>query len=247
MRYFFDICYLGTNYHGWQIQANALGIQEVVENALSKLLKEKIATVVSGRTDTGVHCKQQFFHADIITAFDSKSLIIRLNSFLPHDIAIRSIQKVSPEASARYDALKRTYKYYITTRKEPLAKDLAYYFYKPLDINRMNEAASLLLGSQDFRCFSKVHTKVNHFVCKISKATWSQKEHQIVFTISANRFLRGMVRAIVGTLIDVGTKKISIETFKEIIDSKDRKKAGANSPAHGLYLIEVKYPKRIFL
>jgi tRNA pseudouridine38-40 synthase len=247
MRYFFEITYHGKNYHGWQTQSNAVGIQQVVEVVLGKLLREKISIVGSGRTDTGVHCVQQFFHADIDKSFDEDALIIRLNSFLPKDIAVRSIHIVKPQASARYDARERTYEYHITRKKDPLREGLAFYYFKPLDMTTLREATSLLIGIHDFECFSKVKTDVNHFRCEIKKAHWNQRNDLLVFTVTANRFLRGMVRAVVGTLLEVGTRKISVEDFKHILKSKDRKKAGMNVPPEGLYLMRVKYPKSIFI
>ncbi len=247
MRYFCEISYNGTNYHGWQNQDNAVGVQEVVENALSKLLREKIGIVGSGRTDTGVHCLQQFFHADIEAEFDSNQLLQRLNAFLPKDIVIKTILKVKPEAHARYDARARAYEYRITRVKDPFLTQFAYYFFRDLDVSTMNRAAALLRGRHDFRCFSKVKTDVNHFICEVKQAGWNQKGELLVFRITANRFLRGMVRALVGTLLDVGTGKISEKEFREIIHSKDRKKAGMNVPPEGLYLVKVKYPKKIFL
>lgn len=247
-RYFFEIAYNGTNYNGWQSQRNSLGVQTVVEEAMSKLLREKVAIVGSGRTDTGVHCEQQFFHCDLETEFDIDDLILRLNSFLPKDIAINGIRNVKPTASARYDAVERTYRYEITRKKNPFLEGLAWHYFKSVDVQTMNRAAALLIGEHDFECFSKVKTDVNHFLCDIRKADWRLDERdRLVFTISANRFLRGMVRAIVGTLLDTGTGKITIQDFQEILNSRDRKRAGANVPSHGLYLMKVKYPAHIFL
>lgn len=247
MRYFFEITYNGSGYAGWQSQANAMGVQTVVEDALSKLFRTPVKIVGSGRTDTGVHCAQQFFHADIEKPFKPGDLIHRLNSFLPKDIAIRSVRKVKPNASARYDAIARSYEYHITTIKDPLLIGLALHYFKPVNIQTMNRAAALLRGEHDFECFSKVKTDVNHFLCNIKKASWKQEGNRLVFIITANRFLRGMVRAIVGTLLDVGTGKISVQDFQRIISSKDRKKAGANVDPHGLYLVQVKYPKSVFI
>ena len=247
MRYFFEISYNGTNYHGWQNQDNAVGVQEVVENALSKLLREKTGIVGSGRTDTGVHCLQQFFHADIEKEFDPAKLIQRLNAFMPKDIVIRKILKVKPNAHARYDACARTYEYRITRTKNPFLTHYAYYFFRDLDMPTMNRAAALLAGTHDFQCFSKVKTDVNHFICEVRQAFWNEKGELLVFRITANRFLRGMVRALVGTLLDVGTGKISVSEFQKIMQSKDRKNAGMNVPPEGLYLVNVKYPKRIFV
>jgi tRNA pseudouridine38-40 synthase len=246
-RYFFEITYNGSNYAGWQSQANAVGVQTVVENALTNLFRAPVTIIGSGRTDTGVHCIQQFFHADIEKPFTKTDLIHRLNSFLPKDIAIRSIHQVKPDASARYDAIQRTYQYHITTVKNPLLLGLALYYFKPVNVQTMNRAAALLCGKHDFACFSKVKTDVNHFVCDIKKAFWKQQGNNLVFTITANRFLRGMVRAVVGTLLDVGTGKISLTEFERILKSKDRRKAGANVDPHGLYLVHVKYPRSVFI
>lgn len=247
MRYFFEITYNGRNYHGWQSQRNAIGVQTVVEKALRQLVREEISIVGSGRTDTGVHCIQQFFHTDIIKPFDKAELLQRLNSFLPRDIAIRSIRKVKPEASARYAARERTYYYHITRSKDPLREGLSFYFFKPINLQNLNRATALLMGKHDFECFSKVKTDVDHFHCDVKEAHWTQKGNLLIFTITANRFLRGMVRAVVGTLLDVGTGKTTIEEFKTILSSKDRKKAGMNVPAEGLFLAKVKYPRQIFI
>lgn len=246
MRYFFEITYNGTHYHGWQNQANAVGVQQVVEDCMTKIFRQPIEIVGSGRTDTGVHCVQQFFHADIEKSFDQSLYIQKLNSILPRDIAIRAIHPVKDTAHARYDAYERAYEYKITRTKNPLLIGQAYYFFKPIDIKTMNTAAALLVGSHDFECFSKVKTDVNHFICDIKKAHWNEKDDLLVFSIVANRFLRGMVRAIVGTLLEVGSGKITVDDFKQILKSKDRKKAGMNVPPEGLYLASVKYPKKIF-
>lgn len=246
-RYFFEITYKGTGYAGWQSQHNAIGIQDVVEDALSKLLRKPVKIVASGRTDTGVHCIQQFFHSDIEKAFEAEQLMRRLNSFLPHDIAIRSIRPVKPHAHARYSARQRTYEYHITTVKDPMLIGLALPFYKPLNLSTMNQAAALLLGEHDFTSFSKVNTDVHHFRCTVKKAGWKQKGTRIIFTITANRFLRGMVRALVGTMLEVGTGKITVQDFKKIIQQKDRRAAGANAGAMGLYLVRVRYPSSVFI
>ncbi len=245
MRYFFEISYNGTHYHGWQNQKNAVGVQQVVEEALSKLLRKDISIVGSGRTDTGVHCIQQFFHADIEKEFKQNDLVHRLNAFLPKDIAIRNIFPVKEEAHARYDAYERSYQYKITRVKDPLLVGYAYYFFRELDMLTMERASALLVGEHDFECFSKVKTDVNHFICNIKEASWNQKGDVLVFTITANRFLRGMVRAIVGTLLDVGNGKLTVKQFQEIVISKDRKKAGMNAPPEGLYLTQVKYHKSL--
>ena len=247
MRYFFGISYLGTAYNGWQTQPNGKGVQEMVEKALTSLFRRKIVITGSGRTDTGVHCASQFFHADIEATFDSAGLIHRLNSFLPRDISVNSIRPVLPDASARYDATSRTYRYLITLRKDPLLTGRALHWFKPLEVSRMQEAAELLIGSHDFEAFSKVKTDVDHFRCTVKRAKWTRKDDLLIFEITANRFLRGMVRAVVGTLLDVGTGKTSVKDFSRIISGKDRRKAGMNVAAEGLYLVKVTYPKRIFL
>src|SRR5688572_490904 len=176
-RYLFEIAYNGTHYSGWQNQKNATSVQEIVEGALSKLLRTEIKILGSGRTDSGVHCEQQFFHTDIEKEFDEKNFVLRINSLLPKDISIYSFRKVKPNASARYDAFERTYQYRITRVKNPFLEGLAWHYFKPADIKTMNMAAALLLGEQDFECFSKVKTEVNHFRCDIKKASWEENEY----------------------------------------------------------------------
>jgi tRNA pseudouridine38-40 synthase len=222
-------------------------VQAIVEYVFKKLFRKETNIVGSGRTDTGVHCVKQFFHADLDHDLDYPQTIQKLNSFLPKDISINSIRKVKPDAHARYNATERAYEYRITRVKNPFYNGYAYHFFKAINIQTMNAAAALLVGEHDFQCFSKVKTDVNHFICNLKKASWNEKGDLLVFTIVANRFLRGMVRSIVGSLLDVGTRKTSINEFQKIIKSKDRKKAGMNVPPEGLYLIDVKYPKRIFL
>lgn len=248
MRYFFEISYHGKNYNGWQSQNNGIAVQTVVEETLTKLFRTApLEIICSGRTDAGVHCEQQFFHVDIETDFDSDEMLFRTNSFLPRDIAIHSIRKVIPTASARYTAYERSYRYQITRTKNPLLGGLAWHYFKKADVPTMNQAASLLLGERDYESFSKVKTNVKHFLCDIKKAEWEQDHDRLEFHITANRFLRGMVRAVVGTLLDVGSGKISISEFQKIIESRDRTKAGANVPPYGLYLTKVKYPPEIFI
>lgn len=246
-RYFFEVAYLGTNYHGWQIQPNAITVQEVVNTSLSTVLQNEINVVGSGRTDTGVHCKQQFFHADLQTEINTNDLCYKINSLLPYDISIASITTVGNEAHARFDATSRSYEYHINTQKDPFAKELSYYFSKPLNIQNMNEAAALLCGGmKDYEAFSKVKTSVNNFLCEIHHAAWEEKSSSLIFYITANRFLRGMVRAIVGTLLDIGEGRKSVKNMSDIIASKDRQQAGRAVPAHGLYLTEVIYPRNIY-
>lgn len=247
MRWFFEISYLGTAYNGWQTQPNGTGIQQVVEEALSRILRKPVSIIGSGRTDTGVHCAQQFFQADLDDGIDAPELIHQINSLLPRDIAIGSVRAVKPDASARYDARARTYRYLIIRKKDPLLTGRALLFFKPLDVRNMKAAAEFLIGEHDFECFSKVKTDVNHFRCDIRKAEWKESGDLLVFTITANRFLRGMVRAVVGTLLDVGIGKISVGEFKQVIEGRDRSKAGMNVSPDGLYLESVRYPSSIFL
>ncbi|MTI21950.1 tRNA pseudouridine(38-40) synthase TruA [Fulvivirga sp. RKSG066] len=246
MRYFFEIAYDGDSYHGWQRQKNAISVQQVVEEALSTISRENITIMGSGRTDTGVHCEQQFFHADLQTKIDTEKLRFKLNSFLPPTISIQKIARVGDEAHARFDATSRSYEYRITNQKWPFAQGRAYYYTKEIDIKTMNQAAALLLGEHDFQAFSRVKTEVNNFICTITEARWEKDGQYITFHVTANRFLRGMVRALVGTLLEVGTGRLTIDSFKEIIENKDRRQAGSAAPAVGLYLTSVTYPEEIF-
>ncbi|MDH5475969.1 MAG: tRNA pseudouridine(38-40) synthase TruA [Cyclobacteriaceae bacterium] len=248
MRLFFEVSYKGTNYHGWQIQQNAATVQEKINNVLSTICQEKINIMGSGRTDAGVHCEQQFFHADIDTHLSLNDLLYKMNTMLPFDIAIHSIREVNKEAHARFDALSRSYEYRINTKKNAFTQNTSYYFNKILDVRTMNQAATLLInGEQDFECFSRVKTEVNHFRCSITQAIWEEKGEILIFKISANRFLRGMVRAIVGTLLDIGLKKITVVDFEKIIASKNRTEAGRAAPPEGLFLTGVSYPKELFI
>jgi tRNA pseudouridine38-40 synthase len=242
LRYFLEFAYKGTNYHGWQYQPNATSVQETLTKALSTILKTDIELVGAGRTDSGVHAKQMFAHFDYDLAIDVPYLSHKLNSFLPKDIAILNTHKVHDEAHARFDATKRTYEYHIHTKKDAFESDDSWYYQNDLNIEKMNEACKILFNYIDFECFSKVHTDVNTFNCKIFEANWKQDNNRLVFTISADRFLRNMVRAIVGTMVNIGLEKVSLQDFIQIIESKDRKKAGFSVPAHGLYLTKVEYP-----
>jgi len=246
-RYFFEIAYKGTAYAGWQSQPNAIGVQQVVEEKLAILSRQALEIVGSGRTDTGVHCAQQFFHADFDFEIDAETFKRKLNGLLPVDISIKNIFLVLPQAHARFDALSRSYEYRIANEKDALLVGLVAHYFKPLDVEAMNEAAESLMGEHDFASFSKVNTDVKHFRCTITEAQWKQKDELLVFHISANRFLRGMVRAIVGTLLEVGNGKLNTSEFKEIVLAKDRKKAGMNAPPEGLFLTSVTYPERIFI
>ena len=242
MRYFIHLAYNGTPYHGWQIQPNATSVQETLNKAFSVLLQSEINLMGAGRTDTGVHAKEMYAHFDFEASIDIPNLVHKLNSFLPKDIVIYDIIPVHDDAHTRFDATKRTYEYHIHQFKNPFLDELSWYFHQPLDIDLMNEAAILLFNYTDFECFSKVNTDVNTFECTIFEAHWKRCENdQLVFTISANRFLRNMVRSIVGTLINIGLQKITIEDFAQIIESKSRDKAGFSVPAHGLYLTQITY------
>ncbi len=245
MRYFIQFSYFGKSYHGWQKQPNALTVQQVLEEALSTLLRHPIETVGAGRTDTGVHAKQMFAHFEVNRIDDDMNLVYRLNALLPDAIAIGQIYEVSDVAHARFDAIQRTYEYWVVQDKNPFYSDFAHYIKHPLDIKRMNEAAAVLLDYEDFECFSKSNTDVKTYRCEITKAIWEKKGDVLVFTITADRFLRNMVRAIVGTLLEVGLDKRSVDDVKRIINSKDRCQAGTSVPAKGLYLTSVQYPDEI--
>lgn len=241
LRYFIKIAYSGTHYHGWQQQPNATSVQETINIAISTILNTEINLMGAGRTDTGVHAKEMFAHFDFDKIIDVPNIIHKLNSYLPKDIAVHDIILVADEAHARFDAIKRTYEYQINLGKDPFSQGQSWYFHQSLDITLMNEAAKLLFNYIDFQCFSKVNTDVNTFDCTIYQAQWILDNEKLIFTISSNRFLRNMVRAIVGTLVNVGLRKITVNDFENIIKSKNRDRAGFSVPAHGLYLIEIEY------
>jgi len=242
LRYFIAFSYNGKKYHGFQRQPDASSVQETLETALSTIIRKPIAIVGAGRTDAGVHAKQMYAHFDLEESINEMQLTKKLNAFLDENIAIHAVFTVSDDAHARFDATSRTYHYFIHTQKDVFWHDRSWYYQQKLDISLMNEACKLLFDYTDFECFSKVHTDVNTFNCSIQEAYWEQKGNQLIFTIKADRFLRNMVRAIVGTMINIGTNKITLEDFKAIIESKDRGKAGFSVPAHGLYLVAVEYP-----
>ncbi|MEO8934385.1 MAG: tRNA pseudouridine(38-40) synthase TruA [Xanthomarina sp.] len=247
MRYFLELSYNGKNYHGWQKQPNAISVQEVLEKALSTLLNKPIAIVGAGRTDAGVHAKQMFAHFDMTEMNDIAIFIYKLNSFLPKDIAVLDILNVHPDAHARFHALSRAYLYRISLNKHVFNYEESYYLKKDLDLNKMKEATKILFEYQDFQCFSKTNTDVNTYNCNIMSAEWRLVNNELHFYIKADRFLRNMVRAIVGTLINVGLGKLKLEDMHRIIASKNRSEAGFSVPAHALYLIEVIYPETIKL
>lgn len=243
--YFIDLSYDGTNYHGWQTQPNAVAVQEVLDKALSTILREPIETLGCGRTDTGVHAKEFFAHFDLVDSssmMDHGTFLRSINSVLPHDIAIKNIMPVHADAHARFDATLRSYQYHIHFDKDPFKHGYSWLLRDEPDRELMNQAAKIIMEYTDFSCFSKSNTQVKTNNCKISRADWVKTDGGIVFHISADRFLRNMVRAIVGTLIMVGKQEILPEAVRGIIESKNRSNAGASVPACGLYLTEVKYP-----
>lgn len=242
MRYFIEFAYNGKNYCGWQYQPHSPSVQETLNKALSTLLRTEIDVVGAGRTDTGVHARQMFAHFDYDGSIDSDSLTQKLNSFLPKDIVVYRFIPLHDDAHARFDAASRTYEYHIHTFKDAFEHDGSWYFFHPLDVDAMNEAAKILFEYRDFQCFSKTNTDVKTYICDIKDAFWKQDDSKLVFTISADRFLRNMVRAIVGTLVDIGLKKKQVNELRKIIESGDRSNAGASVPAHGLYLTKVEYP-----
>ncbi|WP_347159969.1 tRNA pseudouridine(38-40) synthase TruA [Pontibacter chitinilyticus] len=243
MRYFLEIAYDGGRFHGWQVQPNALSVQEVLDDSLSKVLREPIATVGSGRTDTGVHASQQFVHFDVAQELAPQQTVFRLNRLLPADIAAKNLYLVPDEAHARFDAMARTYHYYLTLNKDPFQRHHTYYYSRPLNVAKMNEAAAILLKYEDFTTFSKVKGDTKHYRCTMYEAKWQQEGETLIFTIRANRFLRGMVRLVVGTLLDVGKGKLTVAQFEQIIASQDRSKSSAAAPAEGLFLAKVAYPE----
>ena len=237
--------YNGSSYHGWQIQPNAVTVQETIQDALSKLLNTNISITGAGRTDTGVHAFQMFAHFDVDETLDTENLTFKLNSFLPKDIAIQSIFQVNADAHTRFHAIKRSYDYKISLKKNVFLFDYTHYVHQKLDVDKMNEAANILLEYTNFQCFSKSNTDVKTYNCKIEQAQWKQEGNLLIFTISADRFLRNMVRAIVGTLLNIGLSKIAVSDIHKILASKDRSEAGFSVPSKGLYLTEVLYPDNI--
>lgn len=246
MRYFLELAYNGKAYHGWQKQPNAISVQEIVEKALFMLLQTSLEIIGAGRTDAGVHAKQLFAHFDSEEKLE-KELVFKLNSLLPKDIVVLNLFHVKPAAHARFDALSRTYEYHIIQKKDPFSVDAAYLLKRKLNMDLMNQAAHLLLEHHNFKCFSKSRTDVKTYNCNIETAFWEQKDEKLIFHIKADRFLRNMVRAIVGTLLEVGLGKMEVKGINKIIKSKNRSEAGVSVPAHGLYLTKIEYPKNIFL
>lgn len=245
MRFFIELSYKGTNYHGWQVQPNITSVQSEINKAISTIFNTKIKVTGAGRTDAGVHAKQMFAHFDFHEDFDVNQTTLRLNAILPQDIAIINIYKVNENANCRFDAISRTYQYYLIQKKDSF-KQNAYLVHNKLDLFAMNKACSFILGQQDFTSFSKVNTQTFTNNCNVILAKWEQKDSALIFTITADRFLRNMVRAIVGTLLKVGEGKMPATNIKTILAQKDRCSAGASAPAYALFLSNVEYPKHIF-
>ena len=242
-RYFLKLSFNGKAFHGWQVQDNAHSVQAELNTALTTLLKQPIETMGCGRTDTGVHAKMFFAHFDCNEAIEhEKDFRFHLNCLLPLDVSILEVIPVAADAHARYDATWRTYQYYTHSFKNPFLNDTSYYFPFPVDIDLMNKAAELLFTHSDFSCFSKSNTQVKTNICKIASAKWTKVEDQLVFEITADRFLRNMVRAIVGTLLEVGEKRITIDDFKKVLEAGNRSHAGMSVPGHALFLVDVRYP-----
>ena len=248
LRYFIELSYNGFDFHGWQYQPNAVTVQETIENSLKLLLKKKELKIIgAGRTDTGVHAIQMFAHFDFDQMFNTKDLTFKLNSFHGKNILIKEIRKVSKNAHARFDATLREYKYHITIIKDVFNIDTKFYFSKKLDFNEIDRAIEIIKKNKNFKSFCRTKTDVTNFECIIHDFKYEITDSELIFTISANRFLRNMVRSIIGTILEIGQFKISNDDLKEIINKSDRIYAGPSVPAHGLYLSKVKYPKEIFI
>ena len=250
MRYFVRLSYKGTKFHGWQIQPNAISIQEELEKAFSIILQQKTAITGAGRTDAGVHARNYIAHFDMENDHfesDLSSLIYKLNAILPYDIAIHEIKAVKEDTHARFDAKSRTYKYYISKQKDTFNYEFSWLRYGKLNIELMNEACEILMTYSDFTSFAKLHADNKTNICNITTAFWKEEDMNIIFEITADRFLRNMVRSIVGTMLSIGLERLSIDDFKQIIESKNRNNAGVSAPANGLFLINIVYLDEIYL
>lgn len=246
-RYFIELAYKGTRFHGWQVQPNAISVQENLEKCLSTITRESIAVTGCGRTDTGVHARYFVAHFDSEKQnLDHPDFVYKLNSFLDKDITLFRISKVAAEAHARFDAISRTYQYFIHLHKDPFKAETSWFFFRQPNLEKMNEASGILFEYTDFTSFSKLHTDVKTNNCKIYRAEWTQENGAIIFTVQADRFLRNMVRALVGTILEVGLGKITLDDFREIIEKKDRNEAGLSVPAQGLFLTDVEYLEGVF-
>ncbi len=242
MRYFIDLSFDGTNYHGWQIQPNDMSVQERLQQALSTLLRTPTEVTGAGRTDAGVHARQMIAHFDVEQAIDGRQLAYKLNRILPRDISVQSVYEVADDMHARFSARWRTYHYYIHTRKDPYLRHYSCEMHYTLDFDAMNRAASMLLEYDDFASFCKTHTDVKTTLCRVTRAEWVRtSDHEWYFVITANRFLRNMVRAVTGTLIDVGRGRITLDQFRRIIESRSRTDAGESMPPQALFLEKIEY------
>ena len=247
-RFFIYLSYKGTAYHGWQIQPNGISVQEVLMKALSTVLRTETEITGAGRTDTGVHARLMVAHFDVEGELPAEfDITNKLNSLLPRDIAIQKIVEVQSDAHARFDAVSRRYEYHVVTEKDVFRTELAARISDKLDFEAMNQAAAVLCEYRDFTSFSKLHTDVKTNNCVITRAEWSKQGYEWIFTIEADRFLRNMVRAVVGTLFEVGRHRMSVDEFRAVIEAKNRCKAGVSVPAQGLYLVDIQYPTEIFL
>lgn len=247
-RFFITLSYNGKNYVGWQIQPNGVSVQQTLQDALSLILRQEVPVVGAGRTDAGVHARQMIAHFDWEGEFfESVGLLCKLNSLLPKDISLSAIRQVRPDAHARFSAVSRTYKYYVTTVKDPFIHEYTCRLHFRPDLEMMNLLCELLKEYNDFTSFSKLHTDVKTNNCRVDYARWEQEGDVYVFTIRADRFLRNMVRAIVGTLLEAGRGRLNEEQFRQIIEARNRNKAGSSAPAHALFLEEVAYPDDIWL
>lgn len=247
-RYFLELSYDGTDYHGWQIQPNVISVQETLQKALSLLLRTPIEIMGAGRTDTGVHASLMVAHFETDQLLDNRQFVFKINRLLPRDIAVNALRRVVPEAHARFSATSRTYKYYLTQRRSPFHRRYTYpYLGVNLDFEKMNQAAKLLFDYTDFTSFSKINTETKTNNCCIMQAQWQEEaDHVWVFTIQSDRFLRNMVRAVVGTLLEVGRGHLSLQQFTQIIEKKDRCSAGTSAPGNALFLVDIAYPDTCF-
>lgn len=249
-RYFLRLSFNGESFHGWQSQHNAPSIQSTLRDALSVVLRKPVEVTGAGRTDSGVHARDFYAHFDLpseLSVTERKELIWRLNGYLPDAISIRDILPVKEDAHTRFSARSRTYQYLITKNKDPFMQEYSWYYPGKLDIGLMNKGAEILKKNLDFTSFAKLPQETKTNICHVESAKWEEKDQQLVFTITADRFLRNMVRAIVGTLVELGRGKINMEDLKRIILSKDRRAAGYSVPAEGLFLVAIHYPEEIFL
>ncbi len=244
IRYFLKLAYRGTAYHGWQVQENAHTVQAEINEKLSTLLGKQINVVGCGRTDTGVHAREFYAHFDVEKPIQwtADDFVFKLNRFLPRDIAVYLLKEVPNDLHARFSATSRTYRYFIAREKDPFRRDLSLEYTGPLQLEAMQEAASYLKNYTDFTSFSKLHTQTATNNCKIQEAFWTTEGSYLVFTITADRFLRNMVRAIVGTLLEIGKGKMKAAEIKTVIEARDRGRAGFSVPAQGLFLEQVNYP-----